>query len=70
MELMAKLTLLKEETRRHEEVEKMNTNLTTELVILCKQMDKAKLMLWQRSRSRSLSSTSAASFMVKGLVTA
>ena len=42
MELMAKLTLLKEETRRQEEVEKMNTNLTTELAALCKQMDKAK----------------------------
>ena len=42
MELTAKLTLLKEETRRHEEVEKMNTNLTTKLAALCKQMDKAK----------------------------
>ena len=41
-ELTAKLTLLKEETRHHEEVEKMNTNLTTELAALCKQMDKAK----------------------------
>ena len=41
-ELTAKLTLLKKETRRHEEVEKMNTNLTMELAALCKQMDKAK----------------------------
>ena len=39
---MAKLALLKEETRRHEEVEKTNTNLTTKLAALCEQMDKAK----------------------------
>ena len=42
MELTTKLTLLKEETRRHEEVEKTNTNLTTKLAALCEQMDKAK----------------------------
>ena len=35
-ELIAKLTLLKEETRCHEDVEKMNTNLTTELDAICK----------------------------------
>ena len=42
-ELMEKLALLKEETRRHEEAKKVKTNLITELVALCKQMDKAKV---------------------------
>nr|POE99120.1 hypothetical protein CFP56_58023 [Quercus suber] len=40
--LMGKLLLLKEETYLREEVEKMNTNLTTKVVALHKQMDKAK----------------------------
>lgn len=42
-ELTAKLALLKKETRHRKEVEKMNTNLTTELAAFCKQMDKAKV---------------------------
>lgn len=48
--LTAKLALLNKETRHREEVEKMNTNLMTELAAFCKQMDKAKadtvVMFW------------------------
>ena len=42
-ELMAKLALLKEETHRCKELEKANTNLTTESTTLRDQMDKAKV---------------------------
>ena len=41
-ELMAKLALLEKETRCHEEVEKMNTNLMMELATFHEQMEKAK----------------------------
>ena len=42
MELVVKLALLEKETHRQEELEKMITNLTTELATLWKQMEKAK----------------------------
>lgn len=40
---MAKLALLEKETRRHKELEKMNTNMTTELAALREEMEKAKV---------------------------
>ena len=39
MVLMAKLSLLKKETRCREKVEKMNANLMIKLATLCEQMD-------------------------------
>lgn len=39
---MAKLALLEKETRRHKELEKMNTNMMTELAALREEMEKAK----------------------------
>ena len=42
MELVVKLALLEKETHRQEELEKMITNLTTELATLREQMEKAK----------------------------
>lgn len=39
---MAKLALLEKETRRHKELEKMNTNMTTKLAALREEMEKAK----------------------------
>ena len=41
-ELMVKLALLKKETRRHEELEKANTNLKMELAAFGEQMEKAQ----------------------------
>ena len=41
-ELTAKSTTLVEETHRLEEVEKVKTNLATELVALCEQVERAR----------------------------
>ena len=43
MKLTTKLALLEKETRRREELEKMTTNLTTELATLREQIEKAKV---------------------------
>ena len=42
VELMAKVTLLEQETRRCAELAKANTNLTTELAALCEQTEQPK----------------------------
>ena len=49
VEPTAKVALLEQETRHHEELAKANTNLMTELAALHEQMERDKATLWRRS---------------------